>query len=138
MDKEKCRVQLCRYSTFHLTEKHKCGTCHKFGHGRMECGHPDKIAALANPMTQLEKSVCEMASTIFDSTVGKCYTSLYGGMGCMWYAKRDYYDGAISLFFMHSDSWGQYGKNSDDRPKLEAFISGYTQVPNDGNIIVDF
>ena len=34
----------------------------------------------------------------------------------------------IKTLFMHSDNWGQYGPATDDRPKLDSFINGYTLV----------
>jgi hypothetical protein len=50
------------------------------------------------------------------------------GMGCCFYCKRDGTDGTIELFFMHSDSWGQYGPETDERPKLNEFLQGYTET----------
>lgn len=32
-----CEVYGCRYSAHHTTENHKCGTCHKKGHGKRGC-----------------------------------------------------------------------------------------------------
>ena len=46
-------------------------------------------------------------------------------MGCCYYAKRACVGGIISLFFMHSDAWGQYGEESNDVPKLREFLNGY-------------
>ena len=31
-----CKVKNCRYSETHTTIAHCCGTCHEFGHGRIE------------------------------------------------------------------------------------------------------
>ena len=36
-----CKVAGCRFSQFHVTSYHMCGTCREQGHGQMECG--DKI-----------------------------------------------------------------------------------------------
>lgn len=41
-----CRVQGCRHADTHVTCAHRCGTCGRFGHGRMECGRPRARATL--------------------------------------------------------------------------------------------
>lgn len=38
-----CKVQNCRFPHSHVTSGHRCGTCHKYGHGQLECSHSDKI-----------------------------------------------------------------------------------------------
>ena len=47
-------------------------------------------------------------------------------MGCSWYFKRNSVNDVIQNFFMHSDCWGQYGENSDDREELKRFLDGFT------------
>lgn len=32
-----CKVKGCRFSNFHTTVAHRCGTCFQHGHGQMEC-----------------------------------------------------------------------------------------------------
>jgi hypothetical protein len=32
-----CQVSGCRFNTYHTTKEHKCGKCHKNGHGKIEC-----------------------------------------------------------------------------------------------------
>ena len=49
-------------------------------------------------------------------------------MGCCIYAKRNNKEEAFKLFFMHNDSWGQYGIKTDDRPFLKLFTEDYTLV----------
>lgn len=63
---------------------------------------------------------------ILQSLPGNIYCELYGGMGCVWFIKR--VNDEYSAFFMHSDCWGQYGPDTDDRPKLELFLSGANKV----------
>jgi hypothetical protein len=60
----------------------------------------------------------------------KIYIIIPAGMGCCIYAKRDNKDENFKLFFMHSDSWGQYGINTDDRPFLNLFKESYQEVKN--------
>ena len=58
---------------------------------------------------------------------------VYVGMGCFLYYKvpvnaTTRYD--ILVFFMHSDSWGQYGEETSDVPKLDRFI-GDSEINED-------
>ena len=34
-------------------------------------------------------------------------------------------NGTLEYFFMHSDSWGQYGEETSDVPRLRAFKENY-------------
>jgi hypothetical protein len=43
-----CHVARCRHADSHVTSGHVCGTCHHFGHGQIECGHPNLIIQLKN------------------------------------------------------------------------------------------
>jgi len=52
------------------------------------------------------------------------YCILYAGMGCQWYIRKKG-NQDIEGFFMHQDSWGQYGVASDDTPYLNTFINNY-------------
>jgi hypothetical protein len=128
-----CFVRNCRFSDKHYTENHKCGRCGQYGHGRMECGHPDQIKALItkfsencmdNQSIKTEFAVRE-GKKILGNVNGKIFAVVYAGMGCQWFVKRDSPNGLIDTFFMHTDAWGQYGPQSDDSQKLVNFLSGY-------------
>jgi len=41
-----CQVRQCRFSDYHTTEAHKCGTCKEFGHGQTECNDNRKVECL--------------------------------------------------------------------------------------------
>ena len=69
-----------------------------------------------------------MAESMMQNNVGKVYVVIYAGMGCEWYAKRDNIGQPITLFFMHSDSWGQYGEETSHVPKLDEFRKEYQLV----------
>jgi hypothetical protein len=43
-----CKCDGCRYPEYHLSEYHQCGNCHKFGHGKRECGKNKAISKLYN------------------------------------------------------------------------------------------
>lgn len=58
-----CRARGCRYASTHTTSAHRCGTCHVYGHGQMECGRTERIAALrgddsAQPEEMPEEARC--------------------------------------------------------------------------------
>ena len=36
-----CYVKGCRFNTFHSTQAHKCGSCGRKGHGKIECSIAD-------------------------------------------------------------------------------------------------
>jgi len=54
----------------------------------------------------------------------KTLYQIYAGMGCQLFIKyvRENNDSIIYTFFMHSDAWGQYGEETNELPKLAAFI----------------
>jgi hypothetical protein len=70
----------------------------------------------------------EKAKQIFATKTGKIFFCSYAGMGCHLFVKRNDINSDIEIFFMHSDSWGQYGQS--DVPELNAFINGYELLKN--------
>ena len=58
-----------------------------------------------------------------------CYLQFHGCQGSTWFARNN--KNKIEFLFMHSDSWGQYGEDSSDVPRLNAFKEGYTHVEYD-------
>ena len=75
------------------------------------------------------------ANDVFESNNSKIYTIVYAGMGCSWYVRRESNTSLLEGFFMHNDNWGQYGETTDDRPKLNIFINGYTIIENNQEYI---
>jgi hypothetical protein len=65
---------------------------------------------------------------IFKNKEGKLYTITEGGTGCSWYIRRSSKDTDFEGFFMHSENWGQYDTNCDDRPYLNLFIEDYQKI----------
>ena len=49
-------------------------------------------------------------------------------MGCTWYVRRDHKDAELKGFFLHGDCQGQYGEDTNDIPKAEAFVSNYEKI----------
>ena len=48
MASHSCQVAGCRFSKYHTTIAHRCGTCGKYGHGQIEC----KNESLKNALKQ--------------------------------------------------------------------------------------
>lgn len=171
-----CKVQGCRYSTFHMTSAHQCGKCKFFGHGQQECEnqhlkknlesfHNDilnvndycKVKGCTFPETHKTEGHCCLycgkreghmklcpivdSTTIFTHptqipveshilTIAEkkniqigFYSTEFGGMGSTWFIRN--HNGRLEYFFMYSDSWGQYGKDTSEIPRLNFFLRGY-------------
>lgn len=162
---EYCKVKNCRYSTFHTTQRHRCGLCKHLGHGQMECNDiglknnlKQSINTVDIPCTVIDcvdntthtteghdclycKSrkghlkhcpcngamICDSGDSniLQNITVEKGhYIIKYAGQGCMWYIRCNQ-TGLHEYLFMHGDCWGQYGPDTDESPRYNAFIHGY-------------
>lgn len=73
--------------------------------------------------SEISDYVKELVNKKFKTEDGKIYTMEYGGMGCMWYIRRDFKDGSLLAAFLHSDCQGQYGVNHI--PYINNFIEDY-------------
>jgi Zinc finger, C3HC4 type (RING finger) len=74
------------------------------------------------------------AQHVFGLTPGKLLLCTDSGMGCQSFAKRDDINEPIRAFFMHGDSWGQYGPGTSDVESLNDFVNGeYTLIKNSLN-----
>ena len=124
----------CRFGKFHTIEGHKCKSCNTYGHMYYNC---DKITCIApqDDDDNIDSETLKIIESRMSDVDGKIYMLLYTGMGCMYYAKRNYIGDKISLFFMHSDAWGQYGYESSDIPKLKEFLNGYKPLNKASDII---
>jgi hypothetical protein len=175
-----CKVKNCRFSKFHLTKRHQCGTCYEFGHGQMECKNDllklnldkfdsdfididlhctindciDRCTHLTSghncrfcfervlhkkkcPLNLSEQNlICDklsdymlkidldMIGSKYNLQIGECIR-LFGGMGSSWYFRVNKYTYLIEFIMMHSDSWGQYGSDTSDLYRLNAFTYEY-------------
>lgn len=115
-----CTSIFCPCPWTHTSESHYCSQCQE-RHQESVCksgcvimGDPEEI-----------QRVIKEAKQLFGTKSGKIYGTVYSGQGCNWYVKRNEINKPISLFFMHCDSWGQFGPQSDDRSKLKNFCYGY-------------
>ena len=75
---------------------------------------------------ELSPFVVQEANKKFFNNDNKVYTEIPGGMGCIWFLRRDFKEGNILGAFLHSDCQGQYG--IDHIPYINSFIRGYTRI----------
>ena len=93
-------------------------------------GKDDKLGNKITNQSDMSAFNINSASIIFNNNpaVTNPYTIMSGGMGCEIYIRKNTIGGQLEEFFMHSDSWGQYGPLTDDRPYLDEFIENYIKV----------
>lgn len=129
-----CSSNECTGPHNHTIEAHICLVCSE-QHPREECpispaekrsNHNGNI--VAESTSDFFSSQFEHAREQFGDRAGKVYSVCYGGMGCSLYVKRSSPTSPLYGYFMHSDSWGQYGPGSDDSPTLELFLKGFVKV----------
>ena len=118
-----CTSLTCPCPWSHSSDAHYCSQC---GKRHLESVCPSRCDIMSN-VTEINRVVSE-AQAKFNSNPNKIFAVVYSGQGCVWYVKRRTLGKACQLFFMHGDSWGQYGPQSDDRDKLRAFCYGYRDV----------
>lgn len=127
LDKQ-CTNNNCYHQYNHTSNSHICNKCNK-RHFEDNC----IIQSFENHYNRFNiDDYQEFDAEHFRNNYVNHYTVLNVGMGCIIYVKNDNQN-LISLF-MHSDSWGQYGPNTDDTPIRDTFISGFTAI-NVYNII---
>ena len=56
------------------------------------------------------------------------YSILDIGMGCNLYLRFDYNSKSLLGYFMHSDSYGQYGEETNDCGKVTNFVENYKSI----------
>jgi len=132
----RCSFQGCLDPQTHTTSSHTCLYCNK----------PNLPPSLRGPFGLIHMKRCPIkdkdygftrneAETMFDMTEFSKYNlergqfvNVYSGMGCCTFIRCNKDDNILEYMFLHSDSQGQYGEDSSDIPKLNAFIYGYKNV----------
>lgn len=72
------------------------------------------------------EKIKENAKIAFGTNRGKICLCSYAGMGCYLFIRRNDIDAEIEIFFMHSDSWGQY--EYSEVGELNAFVEDYEPI----------
>ena len=106
-----------------------------------KCGHACLCSACADVIKEemininnkiisfnnIPNQVISEAVRKYGDLTGNIYCIVYGGMGCCWYVRKNS-NNNIDGFFMHSDSWGQYGESTDETPYLNTFIQNFIKI----------
>ena len=118
---KRCKIGGCKYKDKHTTEGHTCPYCDSLGIKNHIKNCPKNGTRIIDDPAFLNPHIEEEAST-FNIKLNY-YIELYGGMGCMWYVRNN--NNVLEYFFMHSDSWGQYGDDTSDLPRYNAFRENF-------------
>lgn len=122
-----CEDSKCLYPYLHTTEGHCC----------LYCGNRDKTHKKFCPVVDSTCITTNPHGTGLDITeeiktipikIGH-YLIKSAGMGCIWFVRNN--NRRIEYFFMHSDSWGQYGEDTNNVPRLNCFLHGYKLQQSD-------
>lgn len=90
--------------------------------------HPERWFSLGFDGIDNYDEAKEEAKNIFGIRQGKIFLCSYAGMGCHLFMRRDDTNAEIEVFFMHSDSWGQY--RHSEVGELNRFVDGYEPIYN--------
>ena len=126
-----CTSKGCVNSHSHSIDAHICSTCGN--------RHPNEYCVKTEAEPYLSGSSImyvrenyprqfESDDMYFGEEDGKRYTTVYAGMGCVDYLRRDGIGKPIYIMFMHSDCWGQYGTDTNHKPALDRFLDGYQVI----------
>lgn len=115
-----CTYIDCTHKHNHTSESHICSKCHR-RHFENEC-----IIQEFSDHSQLFHIFDNIDINTFKSNYNNHYIILNVGMGCSLYVKNN--NGHLTSLFMQSDSWGQYGSETDDTPLKDKFIMGTSEI----------
>ena len=113
----KCVHVDCRDQYSHQSGAHHCIRCNGRNHSLGAC--------IIQPLSKY-RNLEYTRDFIINHTNSYIMTNM--DMGCVLYIRNK--NGIIMTLFMHSDSWGQYGENTSDVPKLNKFIENLTDKTN--------
>ena len=120
----------CEYHEYHTTKGHCCAFC-----GTRNDKHMNHCPTTTGTHF-IEKYISDEGADDYNDFLDNLmkdnnvkdlqngtYAAFGAGMGCTLYVRNN--NGVIEYFFMHSDSWGQYGKDTSEVPCVNAFKLGY-------------
>lgn len=120
-EESQCSYRGCTFSWSHTNHAHHCSKCGIRGrHSIYDC-----------PIKLLDISVVLNIEDHFHN-MDNIYFTKNAGMGCSIFIRKK--NGVFESLFMHSDSWGQYGEETDDTPIYQSFIRNMEEVPNTDNV----
>jgi len=112
-----CTMYGCPTPTFHTTAGHCCTFC-----GRRDGTHLRKCPITVRTFDTDMWIKPEPHSMPIDGH----YVRYYGGQGSDMYCRNNH--GIYEYFFLHGDSKGQYGEDTNEWPLVNAFILGYSPM----------
>jgi hypothetical protein len=121
-----CTITDCVDPHTHLTTGHSCRFCFERVLHKKKCplnlSENNQISdKLSDYMINID---LDMICSKYNLQIGECIR-LFGGMGSSWYIRINKDTCIIEFIMMHSDSWGQYGADTSDLYRLNAFIYDY-------------
>lgn len=122
----RCTISGCKFPWSHNTRSHNCHKCFK-NHSSRDC----IIQPLEHYINKfgLDQERINSIEYYFNNAGQNCYIIVYAGMGCNLYFKKN--NDIIEGLFMHSDSFGQYGVETSDKPTLDKFIEHLSNKTED-------
>nr|QFG74647.1 MAG: hypothetical protein [Megaviridae environmental sample] len=118
---KQCTVYNCQHSYNHTNEAHHCYKCkRRINHSSEDCivqNIDDACRKWVFNKSKIDEFIKFKNNIIFQINVG---------MGCSLFILKK--NNVLSTIFMHSDSWGQYGPETDDSKVLIKFQEGLTLV----------
>ena len=121
---QQCSIPNCLDKHTHTTPGHNCLYCFKFNNNHSKQCPVINNNNICDNINDFQNIFIDNPSINYNINTG-FYDSSYGGMGSTIFFRKNIITNNIDYLFMHSDSWGQYGDDSSDVPKLRAFIHGY-------------
>ena len=121
-----CQVENCTHKNKHTTSGHCCPYCGKRDNAHMkQC--PSKPGNSTDVTTDPTSIAFDPQDYAYELNLPvNTYTYFDAGMGCTWIVRNN--RGKLEYFFLHSDSCGQYGEDTSDIPKVNAFTDGYRYI----------
>ena len=118
---EQCDIWNCTHKHNHSRTAHVCERCGERGtHSASDC--------IIKPLDEaiIQWNLNRDKINEFLNTRNNIIFQINVGMGCSLFVSAQ--DNNFQTIFMHSDSWGQYGPQTDDTPKLRRFEEDLTNV----------
>ena len=132
-DDHHCELEGCKYPWSHTREAHHCHKCKRI-HRSTQCIIQDIDVLQRQWRAHLDDRVVHLITTFLQQNPDK-FVKFYVGMGCDIYFKAK--GTSAEGIFMHSDSWGQYGPETSDRPIFDKFIGTLTFASDEFDRWVD-
>jgi len=118
-----CTIPNCHSKTTHNNDSHHCINCGR-RHAESEC----IIQSIDTHCSRFGLDKSNIIQFLTNVINNNCYIAIYAGMGCYVYIRSD-----MKALFMHQDSHGQYGPDTDDTPILNTFLENYSDKTDEYN-----